>query len=409
MYATEQQQYSSIVFAMKIPLLTFFQFLPLLLFSAPSLGRDSFNVWATSCAHASIDAQHRRESLGRSIRQSEGETRETPGFDWDIMIDAGDLSASQFPPTDREGATIVEQYARLKKHRREQIYNVSGNHDAAYFDETPGRWFRKWADPLGENTAHSGVDPGKRPYLVEGNWERYKFRAGNILFLMLSDRNDLPSPVGRGYSRENLKGGNPPGAVTRETFDWWKQQVLENQDKIIITMAHHVLRDTTTGSGRGEGSPRYHGNSPQPEGSSYLYYLVESVQPDRFLFTEDTDVFARFLEDFESQHGYGAIDLWIGGHTHVKGPDDSWGGKTITETVWGVNFVQTGALTQYHGNRYPMSRVIGFVAGKDQAVARVFLHEAGYRSNPVGFYDSSERTLMLRHRFEPPASESNRP
>ena len=136
----------------------------LLSFPPPSLANGSFSIWATSCSHVSKDARHGRESLGRSIRQSEGQTPETSGFYWDIMIDAGDLSASQLPPTDQAGMIVVQQYSRLMKHRREQIYNVAGNHDASYFDETPGHWFRKWADPLGENTAHSGVDPGKRPY-----------------------------------------------------------------------------------------------------------------------------------------------------------------------------------------------------------------------------------------------------
>lgn len=381
----------------------------LLLVPAPSSGGESFSVWATSCAHAPIDAQHGRESIVRSISQSEGVSPDTVGFSWDIMIDAGDLSSSQFPPTDQDGAIIVEQYSRLEKHHREQIYNVAGNHDASYFDEAPGGWFRKWVDPLGENTVYSGVDPSKRPYAVEGKWERYRFQAGNMLFLMLSDRNDMPLPIGRGHSRERLSGGYPPGAVTRETFKWWAQQVLENQDKIIVTMAHHMLRDTTTGSGRGEGSPRYHGVSPEPGGSSYLYYVIESAQPDRFSFTADSHVFESFLEDFESRHGYGAIDLWIGGHTHVKSPDDSWGGKSITETAWGVNFLQTGALTQYHGNRYPMSRVIEFVAGSDRALARVFLHEAGYKGHPVGFYKPSKRTLKLRHPLRPPPKRAKEP
>ena len=106
---------------------------------------------------------------------------------------------------------------------------VPGNHDAPYYDQGPGSWFRKWGDPLGENTKLSGVDSARRPFPVEGTWERYRFVAGNILFLMLSDRNDVPNPVGRGHSKDKAKGGFPSGAVTRETFNWWKQQVLENQ------------------------------------------------------------------------------------------------------------------------------------------------------------------------------------
>ncbi len=57
---------------------------------------------------------------------------------------------------------------------------------------------------------------------------------------MLADTNDVPTPVGRGHSEAANSGGYPAGAVTRETFRWWKQQVLDNQDKIIVTVCHHV-------------------------------------------------------------------------------------------------------------------------------------------------------------------------
>lgn len=82
-----------------------------------------------------------------------------PAFDWDIMIDAGDLSAHQTPPGDKDGHELLRQYRAMTKHRREQIYNVPGNHDAPYYDDGPGSWFQKWGDPLGESTLFSGVDP----------------------------------------------------------------------------------------------------------------------------------------------------------------------------------------------------------------------------------------------------------
>ena len=34
---------------------------------------------------------------------------------------------------------------------------------------TVHRWFKKWVDPTGENTAHSGVDASRRQYPVEGS------------------------------------------------------------------------------------------------------------------------------------------------------------------------------------------------------------------------------------------------
>ena len=94
-------------------------------------------------------------------------------------------------------------------------------------------WFRKWADPLGEHAATSGVDNSKRPYPIDGTWERYSFKVGNIRFLMMSDRNDLPYPVGRKADG----GASPAGAVTSETFEWWKNQV-----EFLAGRHHHVLR-----------------------------------------------------------------------------------------------------------------------------------------------------------------------
>lgn len=379
----------------------------LLLVPLPSLVASDktprkFRVWATSCAHVPADIRKGRESLAKAIRQSEGLIEGAPGFDWEIMIDAGDLSAHQTPPGDRDGKELLRQYRALTKHRREQIYNVPGNHDAPYYDQGVGSWFRKWGDPLGESTKYSGVDSNRRPYPVEGTWERYKFQAGNILFLMLADRNDAPNPVGRGHSRDKHRGGFPAGAVTRETFHWWKQQVLNNQDKILITLHHHALRDTTVASGRGEGHPRYHGSSGGADGSSYLYYLIEKEDPEDFRYIKDAHVFEDFLEDYYKEHGRGAIDLWIAGHTHVKGPEDVWGGKSISEMKWGVGFLQVAALTEHHAGSHPLSRLLTFTEGKNEVLTQVYLHEPSYENHPVGWFAPAAKTLRLRHAFQAP-------
>jgi len=113
--------------------------------------------------------------------------------------------------------STIRQYAVLEQHRREQVYNIAGNHDASPFGAptSEGRevnwWFRKWADPIGEQ---SGVDPAKRPYPIDGTWERYTFKVENLRFLMMSDRNDLPYPVGR----RAAGGASPAGAVTAENL-----------------------------------------------------------------------------------------------------------------------------------------------------------------------------------------------
>ena len=154
----------------------------------------------------------------------------------------------------------------------------------AALNEPRAWWWQKWVDPMGTHTEHSGVDPARRPYPVSGTWERYSFSVGNLLFLMLSDINEPTQTIGRGDL-----GGNPGGVVSGETFGWWCDQVASNPDKIIITVHHYMLKDTTVASGQWEGMRKapdgqwvshYHGFKSQgtPMGASYLYF-VDSV-PD---------------------------------------------------------------------------------------------------------------------------------
>lgn len=378
-----------------------------ILFSVPVAHADDapFVVWATSCIHSPQDIRFGRASLSKVIRQSEGFFEDVPGFDWDIAIDCGDMTASQFPPTDADGHVITLQFEALRKHAREQIYHVQGNHDAGYYDEGEGAWFRKWIDPMGENPEYSGVLNENRPFPVRGRWDGYTFQAGNILFIMLSDRNDMPSPVGRGSSEEQNKGGFPAGAVTRETFEWWKQTVLENQDKIIVTAHHHVLRETTTASGYNEGGD-YHGSSGGIEGSSYLYWTIENSDPEHFEYTVSEPghpgPFEQFLADFHEEHGEPAIDFWVGGHTHVHGPEDMTGDKLIEEVKWGVTFLQVAAVTQYHAGSHPMSRVLTFTPGINEAEITLYLHEPTYENHPVGWYAPYKHTVPLRQAFTAP-------
>jgi hypothetical protein len=92
-----------------------------------------FRVWALGCSHVGTDLRvGKRESLAEAIRQSEeGGTDGGPPFEWDIALNLGDLSGSQTSPADEEGQEVVRQYAAAKKHRREQFYDIAGNHDAS--------------------------------------------------------------------------------------------------------------------------------------------------------------------------------------------------------------------------------------------------------------------------------------
>lgn len=371
-----------------------------------------FRVWAVADSHVSADLGAGRESLAIPIRQAASQTTRAPRFAWDIMIDAGDDCGGQSPPGDSAGQALVAQYRALTGHYREDVYHVAGNHDADYWDMGPGTWFQKWLDPLGQHTVSSEVHPGLRRFPVEGTWERYMFRAGNVLFLMMSDYNSAPTPVGRGSSTGRNAGGFPGGAVTRETFNWWKDQVLSNPDTIIITMHHHMLRDTTTWAKRLT-EKGFHGSSGGFEGSGYLSFIVEDPDPKHFRYTEDPHAFEDFLDAYQKEHEKPAIDLWLGGHSHPQSPEEVEFGQGLTETRWGVTFVQCGALTKAHSGFLPMSRLITFTPGSDQVSIRMYLHDtSGSRDgkpHSIGWYDPAGRTLTARHAFSPPAPDTRPP
>lgn len=356
-----------------------------------------FRVWVFGDPHVGTDIEHGRESLGDAIRQSEfgGDKGGTP-FDWDIAISLGDFAGGFGVPTDEEGEEIVKQFSALKKHRREDVYCLAGNHDATVHTEPTQWWFRKWVDPMGENTAFSGVDDSKRPYKPEGSWERYSFKVGNLLFLIMSDRNDLPPPIGRGkIDSSDEVGGYPAGAVTGETFNWWKQSVESNSDSIVISAHHHMLKETTTGSGAWEGFTRredgswrslYHGyhKNGAPEGASYLYFV--DGKPD-----------AQAFEQYLTANN-NATDVWLGAHTHLS-PARNTGGRSYIERKWGVNFINSAALSLYHNPLTvpPSSRLLTFTEGSDQLKVQYYLHTNDFYYQ--GWYADAETTVQLNKAF----------
>jgi hypothetical protein len=348
-----------------------------------------------ACSHVGTDLHHGRESLADALRQSEvGGEEGGPPFEWDIALHLGDFSGSETPPGDPEGAEVVRQFGALREHPREAVYTLVGNHDASGPDEPTQWWFRKWIDPTGESTAFSGVDRQRMPFPVEGTWERYAFRAGNLLFLMMGDRNDGGPPVGRG-----AWGGYPAGAVTGETFAWWRRAVEANPDAIIVSAHHHMLKETTVASGPWEGYrrdpagnwvPRYHRYFADggPEGASYLYFV--DAQPD-----------AQAFERYLAAHP-GAIDLWLGGHTHTH-PDDRHGGRTHVERKWDGTFANVAALTRFHGPQSrPMSRLLTFTEGSTDVRIQCYLHTSLHA--PQGWYPAAERVVPLSKPFRRPAT-----
>ncbi len=355
----------------------------------------TFNLWVFGDAHVGTERRHGWESLSHVLQQSETGLAGAPPFDWDMAVDVGDMSGDQGLPSEAEGREIVRQFAALRSHPREAIYSVCGNHDRSGISEPPNHWWRRWIDPTGEHTADSGVNAARRPFPIEGSWERYAVRVGNLLFLMMSDINEPSQRVGRDHL-----GGNPAGVVSGETFDWWRGMVESNPECLILSVHHYMLRDTTVASGPWEGMLRnpdgswmsgYHGFKPQgaPEGASYLYFVGGRPNAGAF-------------EDYLAARP-GAVSFWLGGHTHTH-PDDTYGGKSHVETKWGTHFINCAAVTRHHCCQchpgVPMSRVFSFTEGSDRVRIRCYLHTDHFAA--PGWYQPAERTVTLRRPFRAP-------
>ncbi len=105
--------------------------------SSPLNSQTYFNVWLTTCSHL-IGPTGNPQSLKLAIDQSRGLHSGAPSFDWDILIDVGDWTASQAPPGHEEGEALAQCLNRSLGEDRGRFFTVSGNHDGDAKGWEPG-------------------------------------------------------------------------------------------------------------------------------------------------------------------------------------------------------------------------------------------------------------------------------
>jgi len=320
-------------------------------------------VWVFGCSHVTHDVSGGFNTVRDAIADAEA-----VGFD--IAVNLGDVTGLGLPSADDGAVWLSQVNSGLSSHIAEDIYSICGNHDrTAERGVNSGSWFRRFVDPLGEFPRQSGINKARRPYAINGDWQRYNIKIGNLRLLFISDINRSKNP-----GRSNTDG-DPGGVVTSGTVKWWESQLSRASDagEIAITFAHYLPRDTTTATGRYEGgtlddagnySPFYHGpGSTMGKCSSYLAF-VDSKEGRPFI-------------DYMEQNP-GLCALWVGAHNHVK-PEKEVGGKGHVETLHGCTFIQNGALTRLHHSRakerYPRSQFFTFTSGSSTASMRTYYHE----------------------------------
>jgi len=121
----------------------------------------------------------------------------------------------------------------------------------------------------------------------------YSVTAGNILLLFISN-----SASGRMTE------------IPDNVFQWWEQNVIENQDKIIITVTHGSLKNSG---------------------------LLQSRANIERQFIKNSERFESVLKKYK-------VDIWISGHSHIPGylPFTDYKNEDLGGTI----FIDNGAIRE---------------------------------------------------------------
>lgn len=366
-----------------------------------------FNLWAISDAHITTDLAEDPpySPLTNAIDDStEGGDEGGPAFSWDIAVYAGDYWGMQSCPDASDGTALIAQFtATAGVVHPNRVYGVIGNHDANEIDKAI---FSSYVDPLGTATNTSLIDNAMRKYPVSGNANGYAFEVENVLFLMLQDDNFGDDNFGRDCE---TAGGYPAGRHDQDTYDWWEGMVAANQDKNIITVTHHSLFETTAYTGYDEGRDEgIHGGTTWADvkGSSFVY-AIEQCSKDGQDELQGACTQPSSYKSYLTNNN-GAIDFWLFGHSHGGAgglePGSTFNGRSDIENVHGVNFVNVGALTKFHGPPdLPYSRLFVFTDCSRTVTMKTYLHATGTLdiggAQSEGWYSEVETTFTLSRAF----------
>ena len=207
----------------------------------------------------------------------------------DFAVIAGDLLQSR-----SQDEAFAWFLASRKRARVPVWYEIAGNHD---------------------------VRSGERFHRYFPNPSHYAVEIGNLLLLLLSD--ELPSS---------------PTDISDQTFNWWREMVERNQDRIIITVTHGQL-----------------------EGSGLLGSSIDS----RIVVGSE-----RFEKVLREQR----VAIWASGHTHL--PQGLPGTVSRREELGGTLFVNVSSIDEGF-LMDSQSRFFYFEDGSDKVVIRSRNHSKG--------------------------------
>jgi len=196
-------------------------------------------------------------------------------------------------------------------------------------------YIKDWNEIAGNHDLNTDLGELYRDKIKENF--NYSITKGNVLFLFMSDE----------------VGGKPTG-ISDETFNWWKELVVNNQDMIIVVMTHAPL-----------------------EGSGIPFSYLDGRQ------VTDSKRFTDVLKKYK-------VDMWFSGHLHL--PHFLTNNIVKQEDLNGTIFINVSSIRpEMFDLKKSESRIITFVCDSDQVLIQARNHnEKKYNENLSSVYKLSK-------------------
>lgn len=183
-----------------------------------------------------------------------------------------------------------------------------------YNSEKSSSYIKEWYEIAGNHDLKLDRGEGYKRKIRRDFY--YSFTKGNILFILMSDEK-------RGKATE----------ISDEAFRWWRNLVINNQDKIIVVVTHAPL-----------------------EGSGIPF----STHRDRQI--KDSRRFTEVLRMYR-------VDMWISGHLHI--PHSLANNIVRSSEYKGALFINVSSIrTELMGIKPSESRIVTFTCGSNKVVIR---------------------------------------
>ena len=267
--------------------------------------QDTVVIWA----HSDIQARDAKER--RQYETATDDVAKNIGY-VDAAILAGDIVQGG------SSGDIDDDYRWFEKTRERapvaRWYEISGNHDSRF----PDKYTQYIKKPL-----------------------HYAVRMGNLLMIFLSDED----------------GKTSGSEISDRAFEWWKDLVIKNQDKIIMTVTHTNLDNA---------------------GFQYAFLPYRNVIGSRR--------FEAVLEKYR-------VDIWISAHTHSPsklGMNEILPGRNGSRTF----FLNVASIREDFKISEVESRFLLFTRGSRTLTVKTRYHESH------SFVDSRELSITLPVAFE---------